>query len=129
MELALLATTLPLVGALGYLIGQLRERVALIADKDKRIDKLETANAALLNRLTIREGATPVFDEKGNVVITPLLNDNPVVFHIKPPFAQAEAEWEQEELDNRPPAMSDFTKPLSEAEKERLRNTYANNGR
>jgi hypothetical protein len=133
IDLAMLAI-LSLSLVLGaYFYGKLQGLVASDKAKSSEITGLKLENAALLNRLTLKEGSAPIFDEKGNIVITPPgYTSNPVMTILRPPFAQAEHDWEQEEIENRPPAMSDlgsvFVSDLSEAEKERLRNTYGTNG-
>lgn len=133
IEAALLGALFTTACAGFYLYGRIRELVALGQSKDEQLSKLKQENAALLNRVTLKETGTPVFDQQGNILITPpgyQESTNPVMFTMKPPIAAAQERWEEEERLNRPPAMSDmksvFAPPLSEEEKDNLRSTYTN---
>lgn len=119
-----------------YLYGERRGILSSSKAKDDQLSEFKQENAALLNRVTLKETGIPVFDAKGNILVTPpgyQESTNPVMFTLKPPIAAAQEQWEAEEMLNRPPAMSDvtpvFVPALSEEEKAKMRATYTNGNR
>lgn len=111
-----------------YLAGRLFER-------DKRLTELQTLLAqvhlekrAYINQLLVNKGQTPIFGEKGQIIALEHVPDNTSVTQIlRPPFAQAEADWEAEEEAEKQSLAAHFgarVPPLSEEDKQRMRQSY-----
>lgn len=115
-----------------YLAGRLLERDVRIKEKDGLISELSLTVKAYQNRAVESTGDAPIFNEQGIVLSKPaIVNDNTPVQFIRPPFAQAEADWEAEEEVKQRSLAANFgiqVPPLSEEAKERIKQTYPSNG-
>lgn len=121
VTIILVATIALLAGASGYLLGTLREREIRLTDAQAGLTAREEAIKAYQNRLLERQGVAPIFNEGGEIVLDG--EKLPFKAHIlRPPFAQAEYDWEEEDEANRAIAFSDLG--LTPDDKERIRNTY-----
>jgi hypothetical protein len=120
---SLAVAVLLLASGLAYTAGRMRELRQRIGEKDKLIETQTAGLQALTNRLTIKSGVQPVYDELGNVAIAlSQPSGNPVMQILKPPIAAAEEQWEREEEEARQAfALSSLVPPLTEADKQRMR--------
>ncbi len=110
-----------------YTAGRLLERTKRLKDRDEALAKLESASRAYQNKIVERRGYSPLFDETG-VILTPVPVDSSPPQILRPPFAQAEINWEEEEENEKPLTAAEVFKPyvpeLTDAQKAEMRAMY-----
>lgn len=132
-DIVFVSVLCPAVAGLAYVAGRLFERNVRIKEKDALINELSLTLKAYQNRAVENTGDAPIFSEQGIVLSKPaIVSDNAPVQFIRPPFAQAESDWEDEEEAKKQSLAANFgiqVPPLSNEEKERIKQTYPVNGR
>jgi hypothetical protein len=123
-ETLLVSALVIAVAAFAYIAGRLLERGKTVTRLESLLDTERRESRAYLNQLLTKTGQA-IFDEKGEPVINRPPDNSPAV-SLRPPFAQAELDWEAEEEAKKPITASQvFVPPLTNEEKQRMQKEYA----
>lgn len=126
MSLELVAALVSL-GAGSYIAGLLKGAYARIKERDAVIDSQAKELKAYQNKLAEKQGLTPIFDETGAIVISQPPDNSPFQI-LRPPYQQAEIEWEAEEQANKPPTVAQtfgaFVPELTDEQKAAMSEKY-----
>lgn len=114
-----------LVAVTSWLAGQLKVCKQQLTESSDALVESRLEIKGYLNRLLEKQGVPVVFDDDGNIITaTPSMMSGeqaPPSF-IRPPFAAAEARWEEEyEADHAVPI---FNPSMSQAEKAAMLSQY-----
>lgn len=123
----ILLSTLLIIAIYSFLIGRFIELSKTTNRISDSIRRLESERRALTNRLFAREGVSPIeYDADGSALPQADTGSDSPNQILRPPFAQAELDWEAEDETIRPLSMRDITEPsippLTERQKQELTN-------
>ena len=126
LELSIVALLCFAAGS-AYLLGRLFERDKRVAEKDAQITILKQSNQAYQNQLLTRQGSPPIFESDGTIRIEQVVSDSPLIGIMRPPFAQAELDWDDEEQEiQRSVAANPLVPALTDKQKAEILRVYDN---
>lgn len=114
--------------ACAYVLGRLSELTKRLKETQTLLAHTHLEMRAYQNQLLVRQGSPPIFKENGAINLSRVPDETPIMQIMRPPFAQAELDWEDEENEKKVTLKSFLpTPPLTDADKERIR-TSMNGG-
>lgn len=112
--------------ACAYCVGLLKERSSRITELHTLLAQTHLEKRAFENQLLVKQGSPPIFKENGVIALEHVPDDVPLMQILKPPFAQAELDWEEEEKESISvdKAFKTFVPPLTEEQKADIAQRY-----
>lgn len=128
MSPELVAALMLTLTALAFTVGQLIERGKRLKELQTLLAQTHLEKRAFENQLLVRQGSPPIFSEGGIVNLEHIPSDVSANQILRPPFAQAELDWENEEQKplNAVQTLGAFVPELSEEEKAAMLTKYQN---